>query len=104
MLVAVLGGDVVETARITWPLRVDESAKDIDTPTRLDLIERMGTIGGEWSAEILALAAGEEREPELRDAVLVSLVECAQRTSQPVFEQALQFELLIYHQFYICLK
>ena len=75
---------------ITWPLHVDESAQNIDAATRLDLIERMGTIGGKWGADILIQAASEEWDVALRDAVLASLIECAQPSSQPAFERALQ--------------
>lgn len=77
---------------ILWPLRLDESATDLDAATRLDLIERMGTVGGKWGAEILVQAAIEEREPDLRDAVLAALIECAQPSSQAAFEHALQAE------------
>ena len=77
---------------IAWTLRVDESAKDLDAATRLDLIERMGTIGGKWGADILLQAASEERDNDLRDAVLASLIECAQQSSQPAFERALAAE------------
>lgn len=80
---------VPETVRITWPLKVDESAKDLDAATRLNLIERMGTIGGKWGSDILIAAFPQEREPEMRDAILSSLIACGERESQSVFEFAL---------------
>ena len=74
--------------RPVWPLRLDESATDLTVATRFALIERLGTIGAPWCAEILAQAFREEREPELRDAVLAALIESAQQASRPVFEAA----------------
>ena len=75
---------------LTWPLKLDETANDLGMATRFDLLERLGTIGAPWCADILVLAYRQEHEPELRDAALAALVYCGQKTSRAIFEEALR--------------
>ena len=62
-----------ETQRLTWTNLVDESAEDLDLPTRLKLIEALGCIGGSWSREILARAYEQESDATVRGAIFLAM-------------------------------
>ncbi len=52
-----------------WPKLVDESLAQSDKQLRLDMIERLGIVGNEWSQNILEQARHEERDPEVLSAI-----------------------------------
>lgn len=63
----------ISTPRLTWTSLVDESAAELDLPTRMKLIEALGLVGGNWSREILARAYEQELDPMVRGAVFLAL-------------------------------
>lgn len=50
---------------VTWPLLVDEELTHTDRTIRLDMIERLSLVPGDWSRDILQRARGEETDPQI---------------------------------------
>lgn len=50
---------------VTWPQLVDETLGDVETPVRLDMIERLSLVNTVWSRGVLERALEEERDPEI---------------------------------------
>ena len=59
------GGPIVPS----WPRMVDEDLSSADVATRLDMIERLGLVPGDWSREILERAKLEESDAQLIAAI-----------------------------------
>lgn len=69
----VAAAPVPNQRRLTWTSLVDESAEELDLPTRLKIIEALGLVGGSWSREILARAYEQEMDATVRGAIFLAL-------------------------------
>jgi hypothetical protein len=52
-----------------WPKLVDESLEYADAELRLDMIDRLSVVPGDWSRGILEQARLEETDPAIRAAI-----------------------------------
>lgn len=68
----------VQAPQVPWPLRIDDSAVDLDAAAKIALIERMGLIGSPWCQEILKQAETEEDDSTVRRAIAFALADCRQ--------------------------
>lgn len=59
-----------------WPLRLDDSAVELDKEAKIGLIERLGLVGLPWCEEILLQAETEENDAAVRRAIAFALAEC----------------------------
>lgn len=66
-----------------WPLRLDDSATALDSPAKIELIERLGLVGSPWCEEILRQADSEEGDPTIRRAIAFALADCKQAALDP---------------------
>ena len=57
------------SAAVTWPRLVDDDLAAADTAMRLDMIERLGLVPGDWSREILERAREEETDANVTAAI-----------------------------------
>jgi hypothetical protein len=55
-----------------WPALVDPRATGCDVRARLALVEALVTVGAPWSRAILQRALDDERDPDVRSAVLAA--------------------------------
>ena len=56
-------------AKITWPQLVDENLRRADKSLRLDMIDRLSYVPGEWSRSVLERALEEETDETIREAI-----------------------------------
>lgn len=59
--------------QIAWPRLVDEDLGYADAAARLEIVERLDLVGGEWSRGILEQALREEKDIRVRAAIEASL-------------------------------
>lgn len=68
----------IQSPHAPWPLRIDDTAVDLDTGAKIALIENLGLIGSPWCQEILKQAQSEEDDPTVRRAIAFALADCRQ--------------------------
>lgn len=68
----------IQSPQAPWPLRIDDSAVDLDREAKIALIEHMGLIGAPWCEEILKQADTEEDDSTVRRAIAFALADCRQ--------------------------
>ena len=64
--------------QVPWPQRLDDSATELTTEEKIELIERLGLVGAPWCEEILKQADTEENDPTVRRAIAFALADCHQ--------------------------
>ena len=68
----------IQSPPAPWPLRIDDTAIDLDRDAKIALIERLGLIGAPWCEEILKQADTEEDDSTVRRAIAFALSDCRQ--------------------------
>jgi len=61
--------------QMTWPRLVDEDLANADAAMRLEMVERLALVGGEWSRGVLERALSEEDDIRVRAAIEASLAQ-----------------------------
>lgn len=68
----------IQSPQAPWPLRIDDTAVDLDSDSKIALIENLGLIGAPWCEEILKQADTEEDDSTVRRAIAFALSDCRQ--------------------------
>ena len=62
---------------VRWPALIDPDIGELDEATRIEVIARLGALPDTWSVDVLSAAYGEEREPAVRDTIVLALARAA---------------------------